>query len=252
MLDELGSGKGLDELGSGKGVGRSTTWRSLAGWIACLALLVAADSSSGAELDRRLRIGVGDVQLTDVIEVQVLDREVIAYDVEGSGRRALRLRRFEDVTWSGSKGRIGVVLTTRRALAITPGAAAWTSIDFQLGERLPDSADLGERLALVHTDRRLLGFDVGTRAWSIESISPREQSIASEVGEGTAVVVTSRRVLGIGAAGAAGFFAAPLRIHEKIEGLSARPNLATVTTSQRVLVFRSPSGSWTFTTRPLR
>jgi hypothetical protein len=58
-----------------------------------------------------------------------------------------------------------------------------------------------------------------------------------------AVVVTDREALGLSPA-AGGFFSIRLQLREKIGEVVARSNLATVHTDRRVLVFRSPTGTW--------
>ena len=65
------------------------------------------------------------------------------------------------------------------------------------------------------------------------------------------VVVTDRRALGLSPV-SSGFFQVKLNLHEGIEKVTARANLATVTTDRRILIFRGPTGSWEERLRSLR
>ena len=72
----------------------------------------------------------------------------------------------------------------------------------------------------------------------------------SRIGPSTAVVVTNRRALGFSPRGRR-FFEEDLRLHEDIESVKAGSGVATVTTSQRILVFQGSSGTWRERRRPL-
>ncbi len=62
--------------------------------------------------------------------------------------------------------------------------------------------------------------------------------------EGAAVIVTDRRALGL-SSDTGGFFETRLQIREQIESVRTLSSIATITTSQRTLLFRGPSGRWT-------
>jgi hypothetical protein len=83
------------------------------------------------------------------------------------------------------------------------------------------------------------------------SLGVRETVVALRVGENTAVAVTDRRALGLSPS-AGGFFPVALQIGERIESVTANANFATLTTHRRVLIFRSPTGTWEETRRALR
>ena len=70
-----------------------------------------------------------------------------------------------------------------------------------------------------------------------------DRVLSSAVGRNVAVVVTDRRALGLSPQ-VGGFFDTPILLGESIERVEAESNLATITTSRRLLVFRTPSGSW--------
>ncbi len=192
-----------------------------------------------------------EVPLADVLEVLVLDRQLVAVDARGGGQRELALRLDERVLWTGARGRVGVALTDQRVLAVAVGSAAWQETDRQLGEELPADALLGDRVALVVTSRRILGFDGGSGNLVESRLGIRERVLALRAGENVAIAVTDRRALGLSPM-VGGFFEAKLSLVERLESLTAAANLATVTTDRRVLIFRAPSGSWEQRLRTLR
>ena len=192
-----------------------------------------------------------EVPLADVLEVLVLDRQLVAVDARGGGQRELALRLEERVLWTGARGRVGVALTDQRVLAVAVGSAAWQEADRQRDEELPGDALLGDRVALVVTSRRILGFDGGSGNLVESRLGIRERVLALRAGENVAVAVTDRRALGLSPM-VGGFFEAKLSLAERFESLTAAANLATVTTDRRVLIFRAPSGSWEQRLRTLR
>ena len=81
-------------------------------------------------------------------------------------------------------------------------------------------------------------------------LGPREQVVVARAGENVAVVVTDRKALGLSPF-RGGFFAASLTIGDQIEAVTAESNLATVTSSRRVLIFRATTGTWEERSRDL-
>jgi hypothetical protein len=180
-----------------------------------------------------------EVPLGDVIEVITLDHELAAVDARGGSQKTVRLKPKEKVLWTGARGKIGVALTSHRVLAIAAGSAAWDELSYAASEDRPDSALLADRLALVLTGHRVIGFNghfVETKLKATEKV------VASEVGENVGVVVTTHRALGLSPG--AGFVEVPMEAREQIDAVTAGANFATVTTKHRVRVFRAPSGSW--------
>ena len=91
--------------------------------VTCLAgallLLILTDTPSRAQSTLEAERFV----LEDLIAVEIIDREVVAFDLQGSGRLALRLELDEEVLFYGSRGRVAVVLTNQRMLGATPVSA---------------------------------------------------------------------------------------------------------------------------------
>jgi hypothetical protein len=191
------------------------------------------------------------VPLADVLEVLVLDRQLVAIDAESGGQRVLPLRITESALWTGSRGRVGVVITDQRLLAVGTGSGAWQQTDRYLGEAVPPHAVLGDRVALVLTSERVVGFDGGSGNFVESRLGVRERLLAGRAGENVAVVVTDRRALGLSPV-AGGFFETKLDLEERVQQVETGANLATVTTQRRVLIFRAPSGSWEERRRNLR
>lgn len=192
-----------------------------------------------------------EIPLADSLEVLILDRQLVAIDARSGGQLEESLRLGERVVWSGSRGRVGVVFTDQRVLAVTSRSAAWQSEDLRREETLPSAARLGDRVALVVTSHRALGLDGGSSNLVESRLGIREQVWAERVGENVAIVVTDRRALGVTPA-KGGFFEAKILAGERLESATATSNLATVTTDRRVLIFRATTGSWEERRRTLR
>lgn len=192
-----------------------------------------------------------DVPLADILEVLVIDRKLVAFDARSGGQRRVDLRLEESVLWKGVRGKVGVVITDQRILAVTSDSGAWQSEDRRVDEVLPSRALLGDRVALMVTSKRAIGFDGGSGNLLETSLGVRESVLDSRVGENVAVLVTDRRALGLSPE-VGGFFATPIELGEQLEALDTSANLATLTTSRRVLVFRGPYGSWSEQRRTLR
>jgi len=205
-------------------------------WAACL---LGAALPASAQLLR----DPGELPLSDVLEIVQLERELVALDAVSGGQTTLTLHLDETVLWIGSKGRVGVVLTDQRVLAVAVGSAAWQQARYRRSERPPGSALLGDRVALVATAVRAIGFDGGSGNLVEYELGPNENLVGLRVGENVAVVVTDRVALGLSPS-AGGFFQSRLQPRESVARVDVRANLATITTDRRILIFRAPSASW--------
>lgn len=185
----------------------------------------------------------GTTPLEDVLQVQVLDGALLAVDAEGGGETREALHRDERVLWRRTRGRVGVVATDERLLAVRARSAAWQDARYRRGESPPGGAELGDRVALAVTEKRVLGFDGGTGNLVEAELGPREEVLRTAVGANVAVAVTGRRALGLSPF-AGGFFEVRLRVGEELESLAASGNVATLRTDERLLTFRAPAGSW--------
>ncbi|HKA13859.1 MAG TPA: hypothetical protein VKH41_02475 [Myxococcota bacterium] len=183
------------------------------------------------------------VPLGDLIEIVVMDDEILGVDAEGGGSSVVRRRISEPVLWTGVRGRVGVVITDQRVLALAPGSGGWQEASYERSEPVARAAQLGDRVAVIELPKRVLGF-LGTVGRFVQvRLGPQEYLRAMSVGANVAVMVTNRRAIGLSPE-AGGFFDLPLHIRERIREVSARSNLATIETDERVLVFRAPTGTW--------
>ena len=186
----------------------------------------------------------GDVSpLADLLQIVIRPRSLLAIDGSQGGQREERLERGESVLWHSTRGRVGVVLTDRRVLAVATGSASWQEERWRAGERRPPDAALGDRVALLATSKRAIGFDGGSGNLVTSSLGPRERVVHDATAENVGVIVTDRRALGVSPF-VGGFFEVSLQTGERLDALVASANLATLTTSRRILVFRADTGSW--------
>ncbi len=204
------------------------------GVIACFGVEGSADPASSTK---------GQTPLADLLQIVVLKQEIVAIAAAGGGQRSQALELGERVLWHKSRGAVGVALTDQRVLAVAAHSAAWQAARYRAGEQLPARALLGERVALVVTNKRVLGFDGGSANLVETELGPRERVQVKKIGANVAVAVTDRRALGLSAF-RGGLFPVKLRLGEQLEATEALANLATVRTSQRLLTFRAPTGSW--------
>lgn len=180
--------------------------------------------------------------LEDLLQVVVRDHEVLAVDAWAGGLSREELEIGEQVLWSGCRGRVAVVLTSRRVLAFAT-RRHWSSIDLRMSEEPPRSALLGARVALVLTGQRLIGFESASGAIVQTDLGVREDVLDAAADTNIAVAVTNRRALGIAAFGG-GFFETEIRPREEAWSLTTRANFATVATRHGLLIFRAPGAGW--------
>jgi hypothetical protein len=183
------------------------------------------------------------VPLGDLIEIVVMEDEILGVDAESGGSSVVRRHLAEHVLWTNVRGRVGVVITDQRVLAISPRTGGWQEAPYERGEPPARGAELGDRVALIVLPGRVLGF-LGTVGRFVQQrLGPQEDLRAQSVGANVAVVVTTRVAIGLSPE-AGGFFPFRLQVRERIASVSTRSNVATVHTDQRVLVFRAPTGTW--------
>lgn len=222
-----------------RGAARVAVGFGLAGCLGATGIGLAAVAAAQVRLP-------GETPVEDLLQVVVLDRELVALDARGGAGSRTDLRLGESVLRSESRGQVAVAITDQRILAVTAGSAAWQETSYHLGERVTGGPHLGDRVGLVLTSRRVIGFDGGSGNLVESDLGVRENVRAHAVGSNVAVVVTGRRALGLSPF-RGGLFEATLGLHEDFGSVEARANLSTVRTSRRLLTFRAPSGSWSET-----
>jgi hypothetical protein len=185
----------------------------------------------------------GREPLGDLLQIVVTPRALLAVDGESGGDTREPLERGEQVLWTGTRGLVGMALTDRRLLAVRTRSGRWQATRWRRGESRPALAELGDRVGLLATDRRLLGFDGGSGNLAEATIGPQEQVLQTNVAANVAVVITSRRALGLSPF-KGGFFEIPLHVGETVERVETGSEIATLTTSERLLFFRARTGTW--------
>jgi hypothetical protein len=155
------------------------------------------------------------------------------------GRARVRLELGETVLFQRSRGRVGMVLTDKRALGVASGTS-WLEVRWRIHEVPAEVALVEERLALTVTSWRALAFT--ERGWIEESLTPGEVVATMRAGSGAGVVTTNRRLLGV--APSSGFVSEKLRVREVLESVNAQDTIVTLRTDLRILVFSAPRASW--------
>lgn len=181
--------------------------------------------------------------IDDRVQWHVLEREILALDAAGGGAHRAPLGVGERVLETWVDGEVGVALTERRLIAVTARTGGVHEVRFLAGERVLAGPLLGDRVALVATTRRALGFDGGSGNWLEASLGPRERVVATAVANHVAALATERRVLGLSPL-RGGFFEAPLALDDAPLALRATGDLATLRTRTRLLVFRAGATGW--------
>ena len=87
-------------------------------WLLLLLLLLPAFSAHSQGFGT-----FGEVPLTDLLEVVVLEGELLAIDANGGGQLSQQLHLSEEVVWTGAQGRIGLVIFAL-ALAVEGAGSA--------------------------------------------------------------------------------------------------------------------------------
>ncbi len=181
-----------------------------------------------------------EVPLGDLVQVVTLNNKVIAIDARGGSQETVRLKAKEKVEWTGARGKIGVALTNYRVLAFSADGGAWQELSYTSGEERPDAALLGDRVAMLVTGYRIIGFNGAFAEARFEST---EKLVDSRVGQNVAVAVTTHRALGF-ANTVSQWVDTPMNSDEQLLSVTAGADFATVTTEHRIRVFRAPSASW--------
>ncbi len=196
----------------------------------------------------QIRLFPEEIERVDVIAIERDGRDVYAFDALTGRRSKIRLELDEEVRFERSRGRIGLVLTDRRALGVAPGVG-WQELRFRLHERAPEVGLVEDQIAVVVTDRRALGF-VARGRWVQALFSPHEYTQALRVGSAAGVVATNRRALGL-APDLSRFVETDFQLKEELESAAAKDTLITLRTNRRIMVFSAPRGTWSEQKRSL-
>lgn len=188
--------------------------------------------------------------LSDQIDIVVIDREVIAIDARGGAERSIELHLREEVGFRGARGIVAAALTSERVLLFAANRG-WLELRWQNGELAPERVLLGERVALLATSMRVIGFNAETGIAIEERVSPREPVLDLAIGANAGAALTSRRLLGL-SLNASRLIEEKVSLNEPVESLDAGANIITATTPRRLLIFRATGSSWEERPRRLR
>jgi len=185
----------------------------------------------------------------DSIDIQDLGEELLAVR-DGNAPSRIRLEGGEKVSWFVAKGVVGVALTDRRFLAVSPASAGWQQARLRPSDGRSPQLQLAANVVLLIYPRRILGFAGPSGHLSESRLTPQEALLTSGANEHVGVVVTNRRAIGW-----ASRFGAPVdhsfNVLESFESLRVLATTATVRTSKRVVIFSSSSGLWRDEALPL-
>jgi hypothetical protein len=186
------------------------------------------------------------VEIEDRLDVLRVDRRLLAVSADSGGILEVKLRPDEKLQFLESQGVVGVAASNERLLGATTRSSSWQEVRLRVRERkVPiERAYLGDRLALVPLQRRLLALTRGSGIWTELKLLPGETPVRVEVASGVGVCLTERRAIGVSSEGG-GFSEVSLTPREKIESVSLKDQSATVQTLYRVLVFRTAEAGWT-------
>ncbi len=112
--------------------------------------IVLASGWCGGEAVAQISLYPAEVERLDVLSIQQDGRDLYAFNSLTGSRARVRLEIEELVLFNESRGRVGIVLTDRRALGLTVGGN-FQEVRYRLAERVPDFAVVSERVALVAT-----------------------------------------------------------------------------------------------------
>jgi hypothetical protein len=215
----------------------------------CLIVLLLSGLLVPLGSGAQIRLFADELERVDVIAIERDGRDFFAFDSLTGRRAVIQLELNEEVFFQASRGRVGLVLTDRRALGVAPGRG-WQEFRYRLKERAPEIGIVENRIAILTTDRRALGFNSRGR-WVEERLSPYESAEAIRVGSAVAVVATTRRLLGL-AAERNRFISIDRQLNETLESASAQDTLVSIRTNRRILVFAGPTATWSDQKRKIR
>lgn len=183
-----------------------------------------------------------DSDIEDVVDVYESGGSVIAV-IEGRNPVSRNLRLNEAVLWQDAGGYLGAFLTDRHFLVISSTAAAWQALPLRRDEADTADAFLSQRIALLVTAQRAVGYDAAAGRFIEIRFPLREELVSAEAENHVAVVVTSGRAYGL-AAGIPSFTEIRFRGRETLESVNVTSRKATIRTSDRLLTFDALGGHW--------
>ena len=211
-----------------------------------LAALLSLGQSNPWVLPVRDPADLSGAPVEDQIDLVEVDNRVLAIDARNQRTREIKLEIGEKVLGLDSRGLVAVIRTSARILAIGTRLAEFLEVRYRVGERAmpPTQAYLGDRVAVVALDNRLLGMSTTTRSWLQLDLGPREQLGEFYTQTNVVAVTTQRRAIAL-APRLTKFAEVALTPSERVLTVSTNESSITLTTPRRILIFRAGSGGWT-------
>ena len=181
----------------------------------------------------------------DVIDIHLGDQEVIAVK-QGETISKIDLQLKETFLWKGTDGYVGAVVTTERLLAVSRSSSGWIELPFRLSEayeKTPPDVLLSDRLVLLATNKRIIGFDSDSNRWATVDLPLHEELVETAIDAYVGVSVTTGRAYGL-AKGVSTFVEERFKEKEQILSVETSAYNATIRTSRRLLIFKSAGAYW--------
>jgi hypothetical protein len=181
----------------------------------------------------------------DQIDLVEVDNRVLAIDARNRRTREVQLEIGEKVLGLDSRGLVAVIRTSARVLAIGTRLADFLEVRYRVGERAmpPTQAFLGDRVAVVSLDNRLLGMSTTTSSWLQLDLGPQERLGEFYTETNVVAVTTQRRAIAL-APRLTTFAVINLTPRERVLSVSTNESSVTLTTPRRILIFRAGDGQW--------
>lgn len=184
----------------------------------------------------------------EYIQLQVSERGVLAFP-DRHPSAAVDLETGEDILLSEEKGYVGAVVTNRRFLAISSLSGKWLSEPLEHGEENNADLKLGEKIAMLITDKRVIGFTFSGEGF-VEYDLPFGSDIAAEdAGENFGIVAMRDRAVGLSSE-TGRFREMEYEVGETFESLEMATTLALVYTEDNIYSYRGSSGTWSIREKP--
>ncbi|HKJ98127.1 MAG TPA: hypothetical protein VJ959_04335 [Desulfotignum sp.] len=184
----------------------------------------------------------------EYLQLQRNENRILAF----SGRKpsvAVDLEIGEKVRLSEEKGHVGAVLTNKRFLAISSMSGKWVSEPLISGEVNTAGLTVGEKVAMVVTDRRIIGFTPMKEGFIAYDLPIGTEVRARDAGENFAIVAMSERAVGLSSE-TGNFRDIEFDIGESFTFLEMATTLALVHTEDNIYAYRGASGTWSIRPKP--
>ena len=162
---------------------------------------------------------------------------------------SIALQTGETVKIIRQKGYVGAVLTNIRFLAISSVSGRWLSESLNLDEE--DNADLilGEKVAMLVTNSRIIGFTYRRDSFVYYELPMGKRIIEKDAGKDFGIVVMSDRAVGLSSK-TGDFTETDFDMDESFKSLEMAATFALVNTNDNIYSYRGSSGAWSVRPKP--